>query len=237
MKDITPELIQKIKNEFDKKIKGSNKIKELEDILKSGESNYMIANDYAIEVGYILATIFKNNISSDILPDGRMYYNIADRLLNDRLKENYNLISDYAVKTQTALNNQAKLNINGIKPKINQSRIDGIIERLSNEDNFDSISWILDEPVKNFSQSIVDDTIKINVEHHYKMGLKPKIIRTEVGNCCDWCKSVVGKYDYPNVPKDIYRRHRFCRCTVDYYPGYGKKQNVHSKKWYDPEKR
>lgn len=236
MKDITPELIQKIKNEFDKKIKGSNKIKELEDILKSGESNYMIANDYAIEVGYILATIFKNNISSDILPDGRMYYNIADRLLNDRLKENYNLISDYAVKTQTALNNQAKLNINGIKPKINQSRIDGIIERLSNEDNFDSISWILDEPVKNFSQSIVDDTIKINVEHHYKMGLKPKIIRTEVGNCCDWCKSVVGKYDYPNVPKDIYRRHRFCRCTVDYYPGYGKKQNVHSKKWYDPEK-
>lgn len=235
MKDIAPELIQKIKNEFEKKIKGSNKIKALEDILKSGESNYMIANDYAIEVGDILAEIFKTNISSNILPDGRMYYNIAERLLNDRLKENYNLIAYFTKETQTQINKKMGLNIKGVKPEINQDRIDGIIDRISNEENYDVISWILDEPVKNFSQSIVDDSVAVNVRNHYNLGLRPKIIRKESGSCCDWCRQVVGEYEYPDLPDDIYKRHRYCRCTVEYDPGTGKRQNVHTKKWRNLE--
>ncbi|MEQ3347524.1 hypothetical protein [Peptoniphilus senegalensis] len=60
-------------------------------------------------------------------------------------------------------------------------------------------------------------------------------MRKEVGTCCDWCKEVVGTYEYPDVPKDVYRRHRFCKCTVDYLPGNGKKQDVWSKKWIDSD--
>lgn len=82
----------------------------------------------------------------------------------------------------------------------------------------------------NFSQSVVDDTVKANADFQYKAGLKPKIIRTEAGNCCDWCKGLAGVYAYPDVLKDVYRRHRFCWCTVDYHPGDGKKQDVWSKK-------
>ena len=81
--------------------------------------------------------------------------------------------------------------------------------------------------------SIVDDTIKTNVDFHNKLGLKPKIVRKMNGKCCDWCKEVEGEYEYPNVPKDVFRRHRFCRCTVEYEPGNGKRQNVHTKKWQD----
>lgn len=66
--------------------------------------------------------------------------------------------------------------------------------------------------------------------------LRPKIIRKEKGNCCDWCKAVVGTYDYPDVPKDVYRRNRYCRCTVEYDPGDGKRRDVHTKKWVDPDK-
>lgn len=66
--------------------------------------------------------------------------------------------------------------------------------------------------------------------------LRPKIIRKEKGNCSDWCKAVVGTYDYPDVPKDVYRRNRYCRCTVEYDPGDGKRRDVHTKKWVDPEK-
>lgn len=33
------------------------------------------------------------------------------------------------------------------------------------------------------------------------------------------------------MPKDVYRRHQRCRCSVEYYPRDGKIQNVHTKKW------
>ncbi|CAG7589950.1 hypothetical protein PEPTYR26121_01104 [Peptoniphilus tyrrelliae] len=43
-------------------------------------------------------------------------------------------------------------------------------------------------------------------------------------------------YEYPDVPKDVYRRHQRCKCTVDYLPGDGRKQDVHTKKWIDADK-
>ncbi len=98
-------------------------------------------------------------------------------------------------------------------------------------EEFDSISWILDEPVINFSQSVVDETIKLNVEMHYNLGLAPKLVRTLVGNACDWCKAMAGVFDYPDVPDGVYRRYQRCRCTVEYNPGDGRKQDVYSKKW------
>lgn len=56
------------------------------------------------------------------------------------------------------------------------------------------------------------------------------------GNCCEWCRNLAGSYTYPDgVPHDVYRRHQRCRCAVDYNPGNGKNQNVHSKQWRDED--
>lgn len=128
------------------------------------------------------------------------------------------------------------ISLKAIKPEINQDRIDGIVNKISEYDDFKEGKWLLEEPIKNFTQSIVDDTIKTNADFQYKSGLTPKIVRKEVGNCCDWCKEVVGVYEYPDVPKDVYRRHQRCKCTVDYLPGDGRKQDVHTKKWIDADK-
>jgi len=66
--------------------------------------------------------------------------------------------------------------------------------------------------------------------------LKPKIIRKEFGNCCDWCKEVVGVYTYPDVPDGVYKRHRYCKCRVIFEPGDGRRQDVHTKRWIDFDK-
>ena len=229
--DIAPELLEKLLYEFKEKTKNHERLKELKEILNSKEATYKEANEFSILVGELLAEVFKENLSSEILPDGKMYFNIAERVLNGTMKENYNLVSNYSIEVQEALNSTAGMGLKAFEPRINQDRIDGIIGRVSSAEDFDDIKWILDEPVKNFSQSIVDDFIKKNVEFHNDMGLLPKIIRREAGGCCDWCRELVGEYEYPNIPDDIYRRHRYCRCTVDYYPGDGRRQNVHSKKW------
>lgn len=118
-----------------------------------------------------------------------------------------------------------------------QNRADGIIERLSEAENYDDIRWILDEPVTNFAMAIVDEHIKANADFQYKVGLSPKIVRTTNGKCCDWCNSLAGTYDYKDVKKtgnDVFRRHRHCRCKVIYDPADGKKvKDVWTKKEED----
>lgn len=234
-KDIVPSLLELIEKDFDEKTLNSDVLKKAIQALKDNKATYKDANEFAIEVGEILSEVLNTHITVDVLPNGQMYFNIADRILNSTMKKNFELITGYAIDVQTELNHAAGLKLKGQKPKINQSRIDGIVERLSTEE-FEKVKWILDEPIKNFSQSIVDDVAKSNIEFQAKVGLKPKITRVVVGNCCDWCRELAGTYDYGDAPDDIYRRHRYCRCRVEYEPGDGRIQDVHTKEWRDPER-
>ena len=235
-KDIVPEILEKILNEFDESLKNNSEVKKAFEILASKKVNYKNSNDFAKEVGDVLTECFKKNISKEILPDGKMYFNIADRILNNSMSKAYEVISNYSTEVQTALNKAASLNIKGVAAEVNQDRIDGLINKMSKADDFEKVEWLLDEPIKNFCRSIVDDTIKTNVTHHHKLGLKPVVKRISSGKCCSWCDKIAGTYNYPDVPKDVYRRHRHCDCIVDYYPGDGRKQNVWSKKWKDVDK-
>lgn len=230
-RDIVPELLQAIKQEFSEQIGNSRIVTNSAIALDKSRATYADANRLAIEAGNILSEILLKHITGDVLPDGRMYFNIAKRIMEDVLSENHELVASYCEQVQTLLNQQAGFRIRGIKPELNQSRIDGVVNRLLEAEQFEDVKWLLDEPVKNFTQSVVDDSAKANADFHYKAGLKPQIIRKSTGHCCDWCDAVVGTYDYPEVPKDVFRRHRYCRCTVEYVPGRkGKRINVHTKK-------
>lgn len=231
MIDITPELLKSIQDDFYKQLNSNANIKRLKQLIDTGKATYIEANDFSIEVGSILSKALRNNISGAALPDGRLYFNIADRILKTTLGTNHELISEVASKVQTDLNKEAGIGVQALKAPLNQSRVDGLISRVSSELEFDKVSWILDEPIVNFSQSIIDDTIKTNAEFHNRLGLKPKIYRRVSPGCCEWCEAVAGTYNYPDVPQDIYRRHERCRCTVEYTPGDGKFQNVHTKRW------
>ena len=235
-KDIVPALLELIESEFDNRTYNSEVLKKAIQALRDKKATYKDANEFAIEIGEILSDVLNTRITLETLPDGKMYFNIADRIMNSTMQKNFDLITGYAIDVQTELNYSAGLKLKGQKPKLNQSRIDGIVERLSTAEEFEQIKWILDEPIKNFSQSIVDDTVKANMDFQAKAGLKPKITRVVVGNCCDWCREIAGTYNYGDTPEDIYRRHRYCRCRVDFVPGDGRKQNVWTKVWRDPER-
>ena len=200
-------------------------------------ADYEKASDYAEHLGDALAKAFQAQISVDTLPDGRMYYNIANRLVNTTFQDNYSRIASYCKGTQESLNKSAGIGLEAQVPEFNQDRADGIIERLSEEENYDDVRWILGEPVTNFSMAIVDDYIKANANFQYKAGLSPKIVRTTNGKCCDWCDRLAGTYDYrdvKNTGNDVFRRHRHCRCKVIYDPADGKKgRDVWTKKWRD----
>lgn len=224
MIDIAPELLEKLKRAFSEKFNKNKKIDKILSTIREGNPTYAEVNNLSIEVGDILAEVFQDNLSADILPDGRMYYNIAKRTIEPMMINNYDIVTDNAVIVQEILNKNAGMGIKAQVPKINQSRIDGIINRLDEEELFENIKWILDEPIKNFTQAIVDDVIEKNTHFHEGLGLVPSVTRIVQGDCCDWCREVAGTYKAPNIPDDVYRRHRFCRCTVEYDPGDGKKK-------------
>lgn len=231
MEDITPSLLKKLQEEFSKKVNESDKLIRLKNLVDSGKATHKETNQFAIRIGEILSNVFRENLSSSVLPDGKMYFNIADRIINATFKNNHRLVTEFADKVQASLNAEANIGVAIIKPGVNQNKIDGIVQRLADEEVYDDIDWILQEPTINFTQSVVDKFIDENAKFHNNLGLKAKVIRVSTGDCCKWCESLAGEYEYPNVPQDVYRRHQRCKCTVEYKPGDGRSQDIWRKSW------
>ncbi|MFU1827865.1 hypothetical protein ACM6QN_14405, partial [Enterococcus faecium] len=89
----------------------------------------------------------------------KMYFNIADRLLNETLKNNYDLISNFAIDVQEQLNKEAAIKIKGQKPDFNQDRVNGLVNKISAAEDFDSVKWVLGEPVVYFIKMFVEEVI------------------------------------------------------------------------------
>ena len=108
-----------------------------------------------------------------------------------------------------------------------------MVNLASNPEKYDDVSAQLKTAMENFSQAVVDATLQENVDFQGRAGLSPRIIRRSESGVCKWCRALAGVYDYPDVPRDVYRRHENCRCVVEYDPDTGKRQNVHTKVWTD----
>lgn len=59
MEDMFPSLLQKIKDEFEKARLDSEILEELLEKLEENKANYLDANQYAIEIGEILAKVLE----------------------------------------------------------------------------------------------------------------------------------------------------------------------------------
>lgn len=224
--DISVELLEKIQATFRKKFGTNQKAQSLLRKTNDGLATYVDANEFSIVTGDLLAEAFAEHLSSDVLPNGRLYYNIGQKVVAPMLENNYEIVADNAAAVQETLNELAGIGIKGQRAEIQYERIEGIIQRLANELNYDDVAWILKEPVVNFTQAVVDDTIKKNVEFHNEAGLTAKVVRIAEAKACKWCRNLQGEYDYPNVPQDVWRRHQNDKCVIAYYPKKGKAQIV-----------
>ena len=104
MEDIAPKLYEQIKEEYDRKITNSERLSTLSKKLEKGAATYKEAHEFAIESGEILSQVFQNNLSSSVLPDGKLYYNIADRIIRPMMGDLYEGVADYSKEVQTLLN-------------------------------------------------------------------------------------------------------------------------------------
>lgn len=223
--DVVPELLDEIQKDFDRQFRSNSIVIDIYGKIRSRVATYKEANEFSIQCGEMLARSIKKYVTADVLPEGRMWYNIATRILTPTLRNNYSLITDVTNAAQSIFNEKNGIGFKPITPAFNTNRLNGLIDKVSNAENYDDVAWVMDEPIVNFSQSIVDQAIKDNADFQYKAGMTPKIKRTVVGGCCEWCQRLAGTYNYPYVPTDVYRKHNRCRCTVEYI-SVDKRENV-----------
>lgn len=214
--DVTPGLITRVDEYYKAKCMSNASLPRLAKKLDEGKATYDDAYKYAEAIGKARADAFAHEISSDVLPDGKMYYNIADRLMNETLGADHEVIAEYASGVQTLLNEKSGINLAAQTADLDKDRIKGFIEGICHAEVYDDVAWKLGEPVVTHARSVVDDTVKKNAEFQHKAGIKATVIRNAVTNCCQWCNDLGGDYTYPNVPNEVFQRHDNCRCTVDY---------------------
>lgn len=235
------DLLKKIQSDFSR-IKGQNdRLTAIEKAAKEGKTTYKEVSEYAEGIGETLAKTYKANVTPKTVPD-KFTREVAEQILSDPMKNNFNIVSEVALQTQDALNQAAGLHLKAVQPTRNVDRVDGLIEKLTSYEKTEQALWLLNEPVVNATQSISDDFVQANAGFQYKAGLSPKIVRTDAGGCCEWCSRLAGTYNYSDVKKggnDVFKRHERCRCLVTYEPGDGRRQDVHTKTWKgdaDPER-
>lgn len=233
MADIGAELLEKIRAEFQKTCKAD---KYIQSVLKKIEGGTAKMEEVALlskQLGFRASQAIGAHVNVAALPDGKMYYNIADTILTGVLKDNYDVINSAAAECQKALDSQAGINITPQQAAFPTERVQAVVNAASAPDIAEEVMIRrMTAPAQNITESFYNDYVQKNVKFRSDAGLDCYIIRNDHGGCCKWCSKLAGKYHYPeDVPKDVYRRHDNCGCTVTYLNG-RKAQDAWSKtKW------
>jgi hypothetical protein len=229
--DVAPALVEGVQKAFDEGVARDPTIASILMRIRDGTPRATDSHRYAERLGEILAASYKKVIREDDLPNGRMYYNIANRIIKPPLRTNYDMVMEASEDIQKAIDVSDGLGIGTIAPDFPEARVDGLIDKLSDPENdFVRIIYWLGEPIVNNTEAFADDFVRANADLRSKMGLTETITRISAPGCCEWCDAMAGSYEYGDHPREIFQRHEYCRCTVTHQTSKGERINVWSKK-------
>lgn len=215
--DVVPVLNERIERSFRTNMLRDRRVAQISKRIRDGTATFIEAHDYAERIGENLSRSFLSNLTEDALPDGRLYYNIANRTVVPALQVNHITINEAAEEIQNAIDLKNGIGLKSVRADFPKDRIQGLIDKMTADGItlIEAQSW-LKEPLINNLEAFVDDFIKENAKVRSNAGLKTTITRIAAPGCCDWCDALAGTYEYGSEPQDVYRRHQFCRCTVTF---------------------
>jgi hypothetical protein len=208
-------LSDKIKSELVKLSKSDKHLQSIIKRLESGNANLSDVDDFAQATGAVLKKVFEKSISesSKAFTDEQL---IAE-ILGDIFGDNYELINSVAENIQKQLDKAAGIGIKPQRADFPSERIENLAKVTAQKDLTDKTSLSeFTASVENINGSIFTDYVKTNADFRSKAGLRVYVIRSDHSKCCAWCSKLAGKYVYPDVPKDVWRRHKRCTCEITY---------------------
>lgn len=229
--DVAPALLEGVQKTFDAGVARDPTIAAILARIRDGTPRAVDSHKYAERLGEILAASYRQVIREEDLPNGKMYYNIASRIVKPPLKLNYEMVMETAEDIQHSIDAADGLGVGTIVPDFPEMRVDGLIDKVCDPDNeFVRVLYWLAEPIVNTTEAFADDYVAANADLRDKMGLTETITRIVAPGCCEWCDKMAGRYEYGSHPPDIFRRHEYCRCAVTHETAKGRRTNVWTKK-------
>ncbi len=204
-----------IKQEFINTVNNDKKVQELYAKIRSGDASYKTGSQIAARIGEDLGKVLKK-----YAPQTSVYEWDLDDLLPKSLGLDHSMVTEACLQIQEKMNKDAGLGLKPKAPKFDFDRVNGMIKELEEHaDRFSDIEKSFWDQLSNFSQSIVDQSIRDNANLMFQAGIRTLVVRQPEGGACKWCNALAGSYDYNEVKdtgNDVWRRHENCRCTIDY---------------------
>lgn len=212
--DIAPALLNRIQKNFHARLEKAGATKAA-NVKRARDGTLKSVTAYTNKVGKSLSRAFIDEITVEVLPDGVLYYNIAQKAIVPPIKEAWSMVSDVADEIQIRNNAKAGIGIKPIRPPIQKERLDGLIELIVNGNFADNIHH-LNEPVRNIVDHFGDYHTEKNTEFLSNSGIDIYITRTAEATACEWCRDREGTYRGYREAHDnqVFERHEGCRCDV-----------------------
>lgn len=239
MQDISEKLLEKIQRDFAEKVNKDVFIKAYLRKLRGGTATQEDTSLYARMLGEKLSETLQQDLTQEVLPNGTLYYNIAEKTVKPMMVQNFNDVQDKAAEVQKTLDKMQKIGLKPVKANIPEDRLNGILNGLDGtKREWDEVYKAMGEPVANCTQSFFDDFVRANAEFRSRAGYTSIIARVAEAGACKWCKNLAGRYEYPVKDEMVYHRHDNCRCIVEFFTD-KYHQNAHTKKviYYSDEGR
>ena len=113
MADVAPELYNRVKSAFSRNMANDKKLQGLRKKIEDGRGTWKDAYEYGVRISDDLERAFAI-IKSDDLPNGKMYYNIAERVVRPLLEEMENNVREISRKIVEDQNERAGIGLKAV---------------------------------------------------------------------------------------------------------------------------
>lgn len=192
---------------------------------KSGKATYETADIYAKGIASKMSSMLTDAYGtywSDYIEANNLTGSIDD-IANEialAYKKAYTETAYYSKVVQSGINKDAGIGMKAIEPALDDERLSNLIAVIADDETTIRMEEHLlgEQAIESVTRTAVADTIKVNARIQSKAGLHAYIERDAGAGCCAWCSDIAGKYEYPDVPDDIWRVHAGCTCKFIYRP-------------------
>ena len=204
-----------IAQEFKDSVNGDKTVQKYLRQIRDGKGSYVTANKLAIRVGNHLGKIMVSYAPVEDISE----WDLID-LIPKSLGLDHQMIADACRDVHNSMNKDAGLRIKYKEPKFDMDRVNGFITELQDNPEFTNIEKSFVDQIVNFSENVVDESIRENAGLMFRSGIRTVVVRQAEFGGCKWCQAVAGVYDYNEVSdkgNEVWLRHDNCKCTIDFH--------------------
>lgn len=132
MEDIAPKLQEQILTEFKRRTAMDFKIKSFNKKLEQQKATQKDAYIYTVELGKIASSVLKEILTEDNLPNGTMFWNIAERTVKPLLEEVHKRVNEAASDVQKLEDSKQKIGLIPVSGEWPEQRVHALIQKMSN---------------------------------------------------------------------------------------------------------